>query len=262
MREGARLTLEEVAAALGYSDSKISRIETGKISVTPGDVRNMLVLYGASEEQLEGLTQVAREEREKKWWHAYRDVFQSPYVTYEAAAASIDSYGALLVPGLLQTKEYAAAVLRGLRPHASPEDTARRVEFRMLRQLILAGEHSPRLSVVLDEAVLRRRVGGREVMLGQLHRLLKASTHPSITLQVLEFNAGEHPGMHGPITLIRFMEEGESDMVLFEAPTRSVMYTDDPQVVKDSSAALDLLKRVALKPDESAVFLSELAKEL
>jgi transcriptional regulator with XRE-family HTH domain len=261
-RERAGLTIEQAATLLGYSSSKVSRIETGRIGVTPGDLREMFVLYGGSEEQLDFLIQIIHEDQQQRWWQAYRDVFESPYATYEAAAASIDSYAGLLVPGLLQTSDYAGAVLRALRPQVPADEAARRIEFRMLRQTIFSGDDPPAFSVVLDEAVLRRRVGSRHLMARQLQRLMEASTHPSITLRVLSFDAGEHPGMDGALTLLQFSDEGDADLVYFETPIRTVVYSDDPEVILDSRRALERLQGAAMTPDESTAFMAGLAEEL
>jgi transcriptional regulator with XRE-family HTH domain len=262
LRDDAGLTIEEVAGRLRCSESKVSRIENGQIGASPDDVREMLLLYGTTEQRLEDLIQVAREERKKKWWHAYRDVFDSPYVTYEAAAKLIESYGGLLVPGLLQTKEYATAVLRALAPQISPDEVARRIEFRMLRQTILAADDPPLLTVVLDEAVLRRQVGGRDMMRNQLRRLINASANSSVTLQIVEFGAGQHSGLGGSFTLLHFENEDDRDLVYFETAIRSVVYSDDPHVVQDSMEAFERLRGVALSPDESTALLVTLTNEL
>jgi hypothetical protein len=262
LREDARLSIGEAATRLGYSSSKISRIENGKISANPADVGDMLELYGANTEQLEDLLHVVREERQKKWWQAYNDVYESPFVTYEATAACIDCYGGLLIPGLLQTQEYAGAVLRAVWPPLDPGEAARRIEFRMLRHTILAREHPPRLSVVVDEAALRRPVGGRQVMSDQLHRLVEFSRHPSISVQVLRFDAGEHAGLDGAFILLHFTDEDDPDLVYLDTPIRRVVYSDSSDVVTSLATAFNEMQRAAMNPEESATFLAGLADEL
>jgi hypothetical protein len=262
MREDADLKIGQVAATLGYSISKISRIENGKISATPDDVGKMLKLYGASKEELDDLLQVVHDERQKKWWQAYSDVFESPFVTYEAAAASIDCYGGLLIPGLLQTQEYAGAVLRAVRPKLAPNEAARRIEFRMLRQSILARNHPPRFSAVLDEAALRRPVGSPQVMSDQLHRLIELSGHPSITLQILRFDSGEHAGLDGAFFILHFTEEDDPDLVYLDTPIRKVVYSDSSEAVASLADAFKEMQHAALGPDESAAFLARLARKL
>jgi transcriptional regulator with XRE-family HTH domain len=262
LREDADLTIKLAAAQLGYSNSKLSRIENGKISATPGDVRKMLRLYGASKEQQDDLLQVVHEERQKKWWQPYSDVFESPFVTYEAAATTIDCYGGLLIPGLLQTEEYAGAVLRAVRPELPHGEVARRIEFRMLRRTILARDDPPKFSVVLDEAALRRPVGSAHVMSEQIRRLLEFSRHPSITLQVLELESGEHASMDGGFVLLHFEDEQDGDLVFFDTPIRRVAYSDDSKVVALLAAGFTELQRAALDPDESEAFLTRLTKEL
>ena len=262
MREDAGLTIKEVSRTLGCSESKISRIENGKTRASPDDIRELLSIYGAGREKSEDLIRALREESQKKWWEAYQDVFDSPYVTYEAMAASINSFGGLAIPGLLQTEDYARAVLLAVRPDQSPEETARRVEFRMLRQTVLASDDPPLFSAVLDEAALRRLVGGSEIMLKQLQRLAEFSRRPSVTLQVLRFAEGEHAGMSGHFTVLHFAEEGDADLVFFDTPIQDVAYSDDPRVAGDYRAAFKELQRISLDPDESARFLDSMVEEL
>jgi hypothetical protein len=260
LREAAGFTIERVAEALECSDSKISRIETGQVGATPRDVRDMLELYGIGGEQRDALISIARGAREKAWWHAFSDVpFGVPYVGLEAAAAQIRTYEALLVPGLLQTPDYARAVSRVLAPQLDPKETERRVELRIGRQVLLTLENSPILNAVIDEAVLRREVGGPEVTRRQLHRLLEASTLPTVTIQVLPFAAGEHAGMSGAFTILTFSEPADPEVVYLEHNTND-LYLQDPEEIRQYSILFDHLGNAALAPDDSRAFLADLAK--
>src|ERR1700733_3359854 len=198
LREAARLTCEEVAEHLECSASKISRVETGRVSVSPRDVRDMLALYGVDPQQLDGLVQLARESRQKGWWHAYSDTMQPRFATYiglEDAAAEIRTYEVNLIPGLLQTEDYARTVISAGNLTGSQEDVERRVALRMGRQPTLTGNEPPQLWAGLDEAVLRRTVGGQGLMRMQLDHLVELAATPNVAVQVIPFVAGAHPGM-------------------------------------------------------------------
>ncbi len=261
-REAAGLTIEQVAERLECSHSKISRIETAHVSATPRDVRDMLEIYGVSGDQREALIQIAREARQRGWWHAYGDVIkESAYVGLEVAAASIRSYGVILVPGLLQTTEYARAVARAVRPDLRPEQIERQVELRMARQAILTQDDPPALWAVVDEAVLRRSVGEHGVMGEQLRRLIEAAELPTVTLQVLPSAAGEHAGMDGAFTILSFPESADRDVVYLENAT-SDLYLESTEEIRRYTLLFDHLRAAALSPDDSTALLTKLVKEL
>jgi transcriptional regulator with XRE-family HTH domain len=262
LREAAGLTIDQVAEALECSDSKISRIETGHVGATPRDVRDMLMLYGVTGTEQDELIQIAREARQKAWWHAYSDVPPTPYVGFEAAASAIHYYGASLVPGLLQTEEYARAVLRAVRPRLGFSEVERRVRLRMDRQAILIQDSPPSVSVILDEAAVRRLVGGPEAMLRQIHRIIAATAQPSVEVQILPFTAGQHAAMDGGFTHFHLAEAADPDRVFFETPTGIEIYTDDPGEVDSCVANFESLRNASLKPDSSISFLTRLTKEL
>ncbi len=196
LREAARLTCEEVAEHLECSTSKVSRIETGRVSVSPRDVRDMLDLYGVSAQQGASLVQLARDSRQKGWWHAYSDTIQPQFATYiglESAASEIRIYEVTLIPGLLQTEEYARTVIAAGTVGGDHEGTERNVALLMARQPLLTGDDPPRLWAVLDEAALRRTVGGAGLMRLQLDHLLDLARLPNVAIQVIPFGAGAHP---------------------------------------------------------------------
>jgi transcriptional regulator with XRE-family HTH domain len=261
LRDDAGLTIEQVAGALECSDSKISRIETGQVGATPRDVRDMLQLYGVAGQRRDALLQSAREARQRDWWQAYSDTLIVPLVGMEAAASSIRVYETLLVPGLFQTRQYAGTVIRTVRPDLRPEEVERWVEFRMARQSLLARDLPPALSAVLDEALLRRPVGGPAAMGEQLHHLARVAALPTVTLQVLPFAAGHHAGMSGAFTIFSFPELDDPDVVYLEH-TKSDLYLESEEEVRRYASAFDQLRAMALPPDDSVALVVALARSL
>ncbi len=261
LRDDAGLTIEQVAGALECSDSKISRIETGQVGATPRDVRDMLQLYGVAGQRRDALLQSAREARQRDWWQAYSDTLIVPLVGMEAAASSIRVYETLLVPGLFQTRQYAGTVIRTVRPDLRPEEVERWVEFRMARQSLLARDRPPALSAVLDEALLRRPVGGPAAMDEQLHHLARVAALPTVTLQVLPFAAGHHAGMSGAFTIFSFPEPDDPDVVYLEH-TKSDLYLESEEEVRRYASAFDQLRAMALPPDDSVALVVALARSL
>jgi transcriptional regulator with XRE-family HTH domain len=262
LREQAGKTIEEVARALECSDSKVSRIETGQVSATPRDVRDMLDLYGVRGDQRDALIQFTRQARQKGWWQAYSDTPVMPLVGLEAAADQIDQYEAIVVPGLLQTQDYARVVIRASRPDLPDEQSERWVEVRMARQRLLTQEHPPAFSVVLDECLLRRPVGGHEVLREQLGHLAEATALPSVTLQVLPLIVGEHAALSGGFTIYRFAEQADPDVVYLEHARGDLYFINNAEEVKRYASAFDSLRTLALDPDDSAALLANLSQEL
>jgi transcriptional regulator with XRE-family HTH domain len=261
LRDEARLTIEEVASALECSDSKISRIETARVGATPRDVRDMLSLYGVGPDERESLIQLARQARQKGWWHPYSDLQIVTLVGLEAAASSMRVFGALLIPGLLQTERYARAVLGAVLPKLHSDEIERRVQLRLRRQTRLKQEDAPELWVVLDEAALRRPVGGREVMREQLELLVEVADLPKTTLQVLPLAHGAHGGMDGDFTIIDFPERADPEVVYIESKVRDV-YVEDPDDVKQYTMLFNHLRADAISRAESKALVSSVVKEI
>jgi transcriptional regulator with XRE-family HTH domain len=263
LREEAELTIQEVANHLECSESKISRIETGSVSATPRDVRDMLGLYAVGDEQRDTLIQMAREVRERGWWTNYADVPDGipAYASIEIAAAWIHTYMALVVPALLQTKEYAQAVIHAILPDLLPEEIERRVQLRMKRQLLLKRDDPPAFWAVLDEAMFRRSIGSVEVMRTQLHKLIEAAELPTVTLQVLPTMAGEHAGMDGPFTIVGYSEPAGPDFVVLDS-VMGELYLETAEEIHRYSRVFDLLRTAALPPEESVALIGRLTKEL
>jgi len=259
LREAAELTIDEVAEKLECSASKISRIETGHVGVTPRDARDMLELYGQTGDEREALVQLAREARKPGWWQAYKEVFTGTFVGLEADASSLRAFQALLVPGLLQTERYARAVIRAMRPDAEEAEIQRRVDARTARQQLLTDPNPPEYWAVIDEAVLHRAVGGREVMAQQADRLLAMAQLPHVTIQVVPFGAGAHPGMEGPFLILGFPEPADPDVVYVDS-TSGGFFLELPPDVRRYSLMFDHLRATALKPDDSVDKIAEAAE--
>jgi transcriptional regulator with XRE-family HTH domain len=256
LREAAGLTIDRVAEELECSPSKVSRIETGQVSATPRDVRDMLGLYRVDDARLEAMVQVAREARQRGWWQKFVDVPDGvpAYVGLETAATSIDVYMALLVPALLQTPDYARAVIAAVRPDLPRSEIDRRVELRLRRQELLDQERPPRIRVLLDDTVLRRPVGGPAVMAAQRRRLLADADRPAVTIQVLEVAAGAHAGMDGPFTIFGFPAPAERDVVALDSAA-DALYLEGPEDVGRYRRVFELLLPAARSPEDSAAII-------
>lgn len=259
-RETAGITIEAVAERLECSASKISRIETGHTSATPRDVRDLLEIYGVLGPEAEELVQIAREARQKGWWHPYSAVLTGAYVGLEAAARSIRAYEQQVVPGLLQTEEYAKAMIRAARPDITDDEVERRVRVRMGRQSLLTQDDPLDVWVVLDEAVVSRPVGGDAVMRAQLARLVEAADLPNVTLQVLPFDTGAHAGMDGTFAILDFPEPGDPDVVYAENATGG-LFLEKTEELRKYIFIFDHIRAAALPPEESGALLAKLAKE-
>jgi transcriptional regulator with XRE-family HTH domain len=262
LREDAGVTIERVAEKLECSHSKVSRIENGQVSASPRDVRDMLELYRVDHDRREALVQIARETRRPGWWQQYGDVPGGipAYAGMEVAATSIDMYMALVVPGLLQTEEYAGTVIRAVGPDLPAGEIGRRVELRMRRQTVLQGDRAPRLRVLLDESVLHRPVGGGEVMRGQLQKLLAVTELPAVTLQVLPLATGAHAGIDGSFEVCGF-PAAEPDVVVLESAV-DALYLESADGLRRYRQLFELLRRSANPPEDSRRRIAELLEEL
>ncbi|MFV2083963.1 helix-turn-helix domain-containing protein [Micromonospora sp. LOL_021] len=259
-REAAKVTIDAVAERLECSASKVSRIETGHTTATPRDVRDMLGIYGVTGVEAEELVQIAREARQKGWWHPYSTVLTGAYVGFEAAARSVRAYEQQVVPGLLQTSDYAQAMIRSARPDITDEEVAHRVHVRLKRQSLLTQEDQIDVWAVLDEAVLSRPVGGDAVMRAQLHRLVEAADLPNVTLQVLPFEVGAHAGMDGTFTILDFPEPSDADVVYAENATGG-LFLEKTEELRKYIFIFDHIRAAALTPEESVAMIAERAKE-
>jgi AraC-like DNA-binding protein len=260
LREEAHVTIDVVADRLGCSPSKVSRIETGHTSATPRDVKDMLDVYGIAGPESDELVQIAREARQKGWWHPYSTVLVGAYVGLEAAARSIRAYEQQVIPGLLQSEDYALAMIGAARLSDTPLEIDRRVHVRMARQSLLIQDEPIELWVVLDEAVLSRPVGGDAVMRDQLVRLIEATELPNVTLQVLPFAAGAHAAMDGTFAILDFPEVADPDVVYAENATGG-LFLEKADELKKYSSIFDTVRAAALTPEESTVMIARLIEE-
>jgi transcriptional regulator with XRE-family HTH domain len=262
LREGAKLTCEEVAEQLECSASKISRVETGRVSVSPRDVRDMLEIYGVPELQRDPLVQLARESRQKGWWHAYADSLQPHVATYlgmESAASDIRIYEVNLIPGLLQTEEYARAVLTAGKVSSPRSDIERQVALKMERQRVAMT--SPNVWAVLDEAALRRQVGGPEVMRVQLEYLRELGALRNVRLQIIPFGGGAHPAMGRPFIILAFSEEADPDVVYLKNLT-GALWVENVEEVDRYNMFFNHLQATALSFENSAALMTAVLKEM
>ncbi len=261
LREQAGLTCEDVGRRLECSGTRISRMETGRIGARPGDVRELLEIYGVTGAEADSLVQLARDARRKGWWHSYGAVVPpwfEAYVGLESSAARLRDFQPLVVPGLLQTEGYARAVLRAA-PHAgASEDIDRQVALRMQRQAILDQEGPPEVWAVLSESVLRAQVGGPAVMRAQLRRLAELAARPNLTLQVLPFSTAAHVQPIIPFTMLEFADPADPAVVYLEHLTGS-LFLENPGDVRRYRAVFDHLRAEALGSGESAGLIARAA---
>ena len=264
LREERGMTIREAATALEWDPSKLSRVEALQRGIIVRDVRRLLDLYGVEDEaQRETLFEMSRQSKQRGWWQAYADSMPSEYanlIGLEAEAAEIRTYQPELVPGLLQTEAYARAVIGIGRPGSTEAEAEQRVQIRLTRQQILDRSDPPRMRAVLNEGIIRRAVGGLEVMREQLRKLAACYARQGIMIQVLPFSAGEHPAMSGPFTILSFAEPSELGVVNLENATSSLSLETRSDLAQYGQA-FDFLQAAALGPRESRDMLISLAEQ-
>jgi transcriptional regulator with XRE-family HTH domain len=263
LRAGTGLTGEQVAAELGWSSAKVSRIETARTPITPSDLRRLLSVYEVPEAMAERLLNLARTARERGWWQAFADTLNANYPAYiglEGDAAVMHCYQMSVINGLLQTERYARTIIEtgGPYPHGEVE---RRLQIRLTRQQRLIGPDALNLWIVLDEATLRRKIGGREVMREQLLHLIDMAGKPNIDLQILPYDAGAHTGLTGSFIIFGFQHPEDPKVVVLETIVGNLIIEDAVQVFQHAQT-FDELRGKALGVDESVGFLADIAGEL
>ena len=265
LRQASKLTIEQVAESLEWSSGKVSKIENARVSVLPRDARRLLDAYGVTEgQERDLLLSLARESRERGWWQQYGETVPEWFATYvglEAEASAISVYRAEIVPGLLQTQRYAAALHRAELINATEEEIERHVAVRMERQARLKQPDAPQLWVVLNEAVIRRMIGERAIMHEQLMKLAEVANAPNITLQVLPFSAGAHASMDSAFSILSFDPPTDGEIVYFEHPTCS-LYLEKPDEVARYRLVYEHLRAASLSLDESRRLLARSAEDL
>ncbi|MDX3830334.1 helix-turn-helix domain-containing protein [Streptomyces scabiei] len=252
LRELKGMTAEEVAERLLVSQSKISRLENGRRSISQRDVRDLCGVYEVEDQRVvDSLMQMAKDSRQQGWWHAFGDVPYSVYIGLETDAASLRVYDPQVVPGLLQTRPYAEALIAGALPETTAADIEKRVQVRLRRQERISAPESPlRLWTVLDESALRRVVGNRSLMREQLEHLVEQSQLPHVTVQVIPFDMGAHPGLNGQYAILEFPDASDSSVVYIEGVT-SDLYLEKPADVQKYSVMYEHLRAQALNVEQS-----------
>jgi len=259
-RVAADLTQEHVADAMEWSPSKIIRIEAGSVGVSANDMKELLRLYQVTDpKRVDELLTLARVARERST--TYRDAPPKlqKFIDYEAAASAIRMFQTILVPGLLQTEEYARSVIRTLRPEASKAQVDASVTIRMKRQELLERTDPVELLFVVDEAVIRRQVGGEDVMRRQVRHLAKMATKENVTLEVVRFGAGAHPGMQGPFVILEFPDTEDDDVLYLETSHGELIIKDDPEEIATHEERLAALRKLSATPKDSVAFLKRVA---
>jgi transcriptional regulator with XRE-family HTH domain len=257
LREKAGLSYEQVAESLDVTHATVRRMEKAEVSLKIPYVEKVLGMYGISADEIGGFLALARQANQPGWWHHYRDVLPdwfSAFVSLEGEASSIRAYEPHYLPGLLQTEDYARAVLRAGLPHAPDADIERAVALRTERQALLTRPDPPLVWAMMDETVVRRPIGGRDVMRAQIDRLIECTAMPNVLLQIMPFSAGPHPAMYGPFNVLRFQVRELSDVVCVENLIGAAYFDE----INDVSAFLEALDRMCAQappPDSTAAFL-------
>ena len=264
LREERNLNCTEAGKAVGWSESKVSRIETGRVKIAQPDLERLLDLYEVTGETRTGLLTLARQATHRGWWRSYSDALPAwfeNYVGLENGAKSLFTYQNQLVHGLMQTEEYATALFAANQPALSADEVERQLAARATRQALLTAANPLRVWAVVDEAVLRRQVGGKAVMRGQLHRLLEIAALPNVTLQVMPFDEGAHASMGTSFELLQFPEPGDTAIVYLEDHTSS-QYLEAAPDIERYTLIFDHLRASALAPERSAEFIDQVASSM
>jgi hypothetical protein len=264
LRTEQGISREQAGEAIRASEWKIHRLENGQVGFKDRDIVDLLRFYGVTDAgQVADFLVLAREANAPGWWHHYGDVLPQwfrAYVDLESAAALIRTYEGQLVPGLLQTEDYMRAVVGGGHLEDLPEEAEHRVQLRLGRQALLEREDAPRVWAVVDEAALRRPVGGPEVMRAQLGRLIEATKLPTVTLQVLPFGAGAHPAMVGAFSVLRFADQELPDVVYVEHLT-SALYLSKQEDVDQYLHVMESICIRSAAPDETVEIVGQVLND-
>jgi transcriptional regulator with XRE-family HTH domain len=250
------LTVGDVAEKLLCSATKISRLETAARRPSLRDVRDLCALYHVDEATSEELMSLARETRQQVWWTQYEDLKLDPYLGLEQLATAITSYTTYYLPALLQTEEYTRAVIKAIAPKMDPGIFRQRVEVRMRRQEFLDGDNPPRYRVLLDEAVLHRRVGGLALMTAQLDRILESERRGKVTVQVIPFAVGVPAAQDSNFVLLEFDEDSRQSPVVFVEGLTGNQYIERRDLIARYHEAIDYLRDSALSPSESVQYIA------
>jgi transcriptional regulator with XRE-family HTH domain len=257
LRNGLGLTVDHVAEQLLCSATKISRIETATRPASLRDIRDLCRLYGVGDDAAAELMNLARQAREPGWWTQYDDLALGPYPGLEQEATALTHFSMYFVNGLMQTEDYARAIIKAVNPKINPKVLDDRVEARLRRQIVLAQEDRPRLRSLLDEGVLLRPVGGPEVMGAQLDKILQVVDEEKATVQVIRFSSGAHASVDGDFTFLEFAGSSLPDIVSVEG-LLSTLYQERPEELARYREALEYLRDAALSPRDSLSLIAEI----
>jgi transcriptional regulator with XRE-family HTH domain len=265
-RAEVRLTQDQVASAMDWSLSKVIRIENGAVSISTNDLRALLDLYRIGDRaRVDDLVELAKASRQPSWWGRHRGVLTPQYlqyIEYEEAATVLRSYQSILLPGLLQTEEYAASIIRKLAPSGTPAELMRtQVEVRRARQRILEQPDPPVYVSLLDEAVIQHIVGERKVADGQLARLIELATRPNVTIEIVPFTAGLYNGILQPFLHLEFPDPEDADVVFLESATRDTLLSDDDAgEVTGFRELFEAIRSMSMGPARTLAHLTNLAR--
>ncbi len=266
IRQEANETQEHVAVAMDWSLSKVIRIENGSVNISTNDLKMLLAHYGTvADDRVEELVAIAKAARERSWWSMYRDIAPPrllQLIEYEAAAMITRSFQPLLIPGLLQTEEYAREVIRELSEQPSKDRLDALVSLRMKRQELLDRPGPPPwYFFILDESAVRHLVGGNVVMQGQIRHLIHLANRDNVTIEIVPFSAGIHRGMQSPFLVLEFPDAGDDDVLFLESTRGDWINRDDPEEILDYREIFEQLRQMSLGQD-SAEFLRGLLNEM
>lgn len=263
LRASSGLTRDEVVERTGINAATMYRIEHARVRPQTRTLRTLLDLYGVEKEQQAELVGLLRDARERGWLHAYQSELPEQYMNFigfEGEARSSWNYESLFVPGLLQTQDYARAVIRGEFPFASRDEIERRVEVRIARQGVLQGDNPLELWGIVDEAALRRQVGGQAVMRAQLRHVLDAVELPNVTFQVIRFDAGAHAGMRGSFVFLQFTDAAIPDVIYIDSMAGE-LFLEEESDVRRYRLVFEHLRAVAASPDASRSLIASIVTE-
>ncbi|WP_424529994.1 helix-turn-helix domain-containing protein [Sphaerisporangium viridialbum] len=263
LREASAKSRQEVAELVGTTDITLWRYETGLTRPAPADVAALLEVYGVAGEARGELLEMARQARKRGWWHRHRQTLKpgfDSYIGLEAEASVLRTYQSQVVPGLLQTEAYARAVIEATAMGPARAEVTEKVAVRMSRQDLVTRVDDPiQIVMVLDEAVIRRQIGGPGIMRGQLMRLLEAGALPNVDIRVLPFASGAHPALDGQFNLLEFPEPGDLDLVYLEQAVSGLVLEEPQERRRYASMFADLLTR-ALSPGETMILIGSAAR--
>jgi transcriptional regulator with XRE-family HTH domain len=260
----AALTQEQVATELDWSQSKIIRIEAGSVGISTTDLKALLGVYGIHDQRhIDKLVALGKAAKERGWWSSYREALSTgpghqliQLIEYESGAVTRRHFEPLLVPGLLQTEEYARSIISALAPVERVEPL---VQVRMRRQELLERPDAPQMFFILDEAAIHRWVGGRAAMQRQISRLIELGRRPHVTIEVVPFSVGAHPGLRGQFVVLEFPDPEDDDVLYLESSGGDLIRREEPDQVLPYLETFEQLRRISLGPEGSAEYLRQVA---